>query len=225
MDKDLIKNALKGIKLPPLTLDNKWHRLFARVEKTKEIQSLENKYKQLMLEEAAMNEEYSKLRSLKSKLIKEIQANMDSSDKKAAKKNEENSRLIDEINQKISQHDDRGLELPREIDSTNRELMSATMEQCYDIIQDNTDEIGQLAEQIEALRIQLKKDIVKKQQLEIQNVEIYSYMNDIFGPSVIDMFDISYDIEGKKQEIINRQRALKEQKMKTEAADGKNSDA
>ena len=36
-------------------------------------------------------------------------------------------------------------------------------------------------------------------------------MHDIFGPEVVELFDIKYDIEGKKQEIIERQRAMREQ--------------
>ena len=33
----MYKNALEGKNIPVLTLDNKWHQLFSRVEKTTEI--------------------------------------------------------------------------------------------------------------------------------------------------------------------------------------------
>ena len=48
-------------------------------------------------------------------------------------------------------------------------------------------------------------------------MEMYSYMHDIFGPDVVELFDIKYDIEGKRQEILDRQRAIKEQKAREAA--------
>ena len=37
-----------------------------------------------------------------------------------------------------------------------------------------------------------KKNIIKKQNREINNRQIYSYMHDIFGAEVIDIFDMEY---------------------------------
>lgn len=225
MNSEKLLAALEGHTIPPLTLDNKWYRLFKKVEKSSEIAALEEELKALMLEQGKMNDEYGKLKSLKTKLMKEIQECMASNDKRAAKTKDKNSKLIDEINEKMAANEDRGLELPREIEQTNKRLMLATMEQCYEMLKDNTEEINSLGSEIEALRIELKKNVVLKQQKEVHNVEIYSYMNDIFGSEVIDLFDISYDIEGNKQELLEKQRALKEQKKKEEASNGKNSDA
>ena len=89
--------------------------------------------------------------------------------------------------------------------------MLLTMEQCYQVIYQNTEDIKVISDWINNVRVELKKNIVKKQEMEIRNVEIYSYMHDIFGPEVVELFDIKYDIEGKKQEILERQRARKEQ--------------
>jgi len=204
--------ALEGKKVPLLTLDNKWYKLFRRVEKTSEIDELEEQLKSLVMEQAHLNDEMKKLVTLKQKLMDEIVTVMDASGKAAAKKKEENSRLIDEIKVKIAENDDRAMELPRETDQTNKKLMVATMEQCYDVISENTQDIEALDKSITALRIELKKQVVEKQAKEIANIEMYSYMNDIFGPAVIDLFDIGYDIEGRKQEMLDRQRAIKEKK-------------
>ena len=39
----------------------------------------------------------------------------------------------------------------------------------------------------------VKKNVVRKQEMEIANQEIYSYMHDIFGAEVIDLFDMKYN--------------------------------
>lgn len=206
------KEALSGKKIGPLTLDNKWYKLFKQAVKTKEIERLEESQKELLKEQGRINSERGKLKALKTKLMDEIVEFMESKDKKAEKKKEKNSKLIDEINEKLEANEDRGLDLPKEIDDINKELMLLTMEQCYDVIQENTAVIDELSEDIKNLRIELKKLIVQKQQREFRNVEIYSYMNDIFGPKVVEIFDIKYDIEEKKQEIIQKQREAKEKK-------------
>ena len=38
----------------------------------------------------------------------------------------------------------------------------------------------------------LKKNIIKKQNRDINNREIYAYLHDILGPQVLDVFDIQY---------------------------------
>ena len=43
------------------------------------------------------------------------------------------------------------------------------------------------------VRIDLKKNIIRKQNRTINNKEIYSYLHDIFGAEVLDLFDIQYD--------------------------------
>ncbi len=43
------------------------------------------------------------------------------------------------------------------------------------------------------IRIELKKNVVRKQEYEISNQEIYSYMHDIFGAEVVDLFDMKYN--------------------------------
>jgi len=217
------QNALEGKNVAPLSIDNKWHRLFKQAEKTDEICSLEEELNSLLKEQGHINTELSKMRSLKSKLMDEIVELMEKEDKASKKKKEENSRLIDEINQKQEEYDERTLDIPREINIVNKKLMLLTMHECYKVIAENTVAVASISEWINNVRIELKKNIVKKQEMEIRNVEIYSYMHDIFGPEVVELFDIKYDIEGKKREILERQRALREQaamKNKKEQSDG-----
>ena len=51
---------------------------------------------------------------------------------------------------------------------------------------------------IDEFRIELKKNVVRKQDREMENHRLYSYMHDIFGTEVIDIFDMQYIPSGFK---------------------------
>ena len=44
----------------------------------------------------------------------------------------------------------------------------------------------------------LKKNLIKKQEKEYYNAELYSFMHDIFGPDVVELFDMRYEPQLKK---------------------------
>lgn len=192
------KNALLGKKLPILTLDNKWHRLFTQAEQNSEINKLSEKLNELLMRQGKLNTESKELRAIKKKLLDEIvnsQADMNGNpDKKTQKKLDENKRLIDEANDKLEAYMDELKFLPGEIDKVNYDLMLATMDACYDYLTDNAKEVKDIDAWISAMRIELKKNIIKKQAKEAKNKEMYSYMHDIFGASVIELFDMKYDM-------------------------------
>ena len=116
-NKDRFENALEGKSVAPLSIDNKWHRLFKQAEKTDEICDLEEQLNALLKEQGRINSEQGKMRALKSKLMDEIVELMEHDDKQSKKKKEENSRIIDEINQKQDEYEERMFDLPREIKS------------------------------------------------------------------------------------------------------------
>lgn len=199
-DEELFRRALSDSQVPILTLDVKWHRLFAIHGKTQEIQNLEKELNELLAEQGKRSQELKDLRKLKAALLDSIVRNMDgaSEEKKhslASRKLEEDKRLIEEINEKLEGHEERLLELPRLIKKKNEVLMLASMNYCYEKMRVNQDEAEHISEWIRDIRIALKKNIIRKQNCEINNREIYAYMHDIFGPQVIDLFDIQYEEE------------------------------
>ncbi len=216
-----LKNALKGKRVPLLTLDNRWHRLFKYVGESFEMSELEEELNSNMKERARLQEELKDLKTLKTSLMNEIVANMDglgdSTKKLAQKKVNDSKKLLEEVNDRIDEDEEELDDLPDEIDDINRQLMFYTMQKCYEVLHDNTIEIEELTEWINEMRVELKRRILKKQNLEVINVELYSYMQDIFGPSVMDIFDISYDIEAKKQALLEKRQAIREQKERDEA--------
>ena len=193
---DEFKEVISKSKVPILVLDNKWHRLFGKVEPTKEILKLQEDLSVLLKEQGKLVNENKSLKKIKADLMDGIVANMDTEeggkDKAKEDKIAENKRLINEANEKLSVNEDRLLDIPRDIDEANKALMAATMSMCYDRLQDNTGQIEEIALWIKDIRVQLKKNILKKQDLEVYNAEVYSYMHDIFGPQVMELFDMKY---------------------------------
>ena len=77
----------------------------------------------------------------------------------------------------------------------------------------NETEIDEIAEWIKQVRVELKRNIIRKQNREINNKEIYSYMHDIFGKDVITLFDVHYEDmdETKALEKAKEQKDSKEE--------------
>lgn len=193
---DIYEKALLGKNIPILPLDNKWYRLMVGLEKTKEMSAWEEEIKELLKKQGRLNTEIKKYKKLKAKLMDDIVGLMDDAD--GVSKQEECRKQIEDCNLKIDEYQEEVLTLPDMINELNYNLMLATMEQCYEIIQDNTESIDEISQWITNIRIELKKNLVRKQDKELKNQEIYNYMHDIFGPDVIDIFDMKYD-PGEKQ--------------------------
>lgn len=188
------KSALIGKTVPLLILDQKWHRLFAVHGKTDEIKALESKLHNLLTEQSKLNTRLKELKRLKGKLLDEIVQNMEENEKKV----EENKRLIDEINEKLDECEEKLVDIPYQIRETNDELMLLSMDYFYEKIRVNQKESLEIEEWINQVRVDLKKNIIRKQNRDINNREMYTYLHDIFGPEVINIFDIKYDEDSKE---------------------------
>ncbi len=197
-DKDLeYEQALSTKKIPILTLDNKWYKLFDNLQAYPRINGAVQKLNELLKRQGKVNTEIKDIKKLKKKLMDEIipmAEELDQTgDKKLEKRIDKQKTLIEECNEKMEGYQDEILELPKQIEEANRELMLLTMEYCYERMQDNTEEIVEIAKWITDIRIELKKNLIRKQEMEYYNHQMYSYMHDIFGPEVINLFDMKYD--------------------------------
>lgn len=193
---DVFAPAIKGKKIPILTLDNKWHQLFTQTGTNKQILKLEEELNSLLKKQGGAGQDMKKIKKLKKKLMEEIVEYADEAttgkDKKAEKKLEDNKRLINECNEKLAECEELLIELPGQIDKVNKQLMLKTMEVCYDTLKENKEEIDRTTVWIEQVRTELKERLIRKQEQEMMNQELYAYMHDIFGADVIDMFDMQY---------------------------------
>ena len=205
---EFFKEALVGKKIPILTLDNQWHKLFTQTGENDEIQTLEDKLNEVLKRQGKLNTEIKTLSVYKKKVLQEIVSIMELPDGNSKeKKMSENKRIIEETNQKLEEYNDELLELPKQIDEANFNLMLATMRVCYARIQQNVSDIDEINQWVASFRVKLKKQILLKQKKEIWNDEMYSYMHSIFGPDVIDVFDMKYNpknVLNKETDVIGR---------------------
>ena len=196
MDKQF-SEALQGKKIPILTLDNKWYKLLDQDSRS-QLSDSEEALNSLLRRQGKLNTEVKNIKKLKKRLMSEnveLAENSAQVEDETTKKIEQNKKLVEECNEKLSVYKDELLEIPMEIDKLNSRLMMATMEQCYETMHENTKEIEEISKWVTEVRIELKKKLIKKQEMEQKNHAIYSYMHDVFGAEVIDLFDIQFHQE------------------------------
>lgn len=197
-------DAVMACNIPVLTLDHNWHKLFGGEDATPAVKALQEELNELLKRQGRATTEGKKTTALKKKLMEEIiplaDAYSKKEDKAIEKQIEEHKRLIEECNDKLK---DCRLELnalPDQIKKTNRKLMFATMDICYRQLNDNAADIAAAEEWIRNTRIELKKQLVRKQEMEQQNQELYSYMHSIFGADVINLFDGEYGVKESRED-------------------------
>lgn len=196
--------AIKDKRIPVLTIDKKYLNLVEAIGHTDKMEGYENELNDLLKAQGKANTEIKELKKLKKRLMQEIVDNTDEnlniSEDEKLKKAEENKRLIQDCNEKIDQYEEDILDLPKEIDSVNKNLMLELMDASYELMKNNEAEINKTAKWITQVRIELKKRLVQKQDMETKNQQIYAYMHDIFGPEVIELFDMKYkDVNGDEK--------------------------
>lgn len=190
------EQALKGKRIPILTLDNKWYKLLTEDARA-EVSGLEEELNALLKRQGKLNNDVKNIKRLKKKLMGEIVSLVDEAEQEgkedASQKIEQNKKLVEDCNQRLDGYQDELLELPRQIEQANFRLMLATMDCCYDTMQGNAADIQEIAQWVTQVRIELKKRLIRKQEMEQRNNAIYSYMHDVFGAEVIEIFDMKYN--------------------------------
>lgn len=163
---------------------------FAIHGKTDEISATEKELDELLKLQGKYNNELKNLKKLKSKIMSNIVANMgDDGDEKRDK----DKQLIDEINEKADNIEGELIEIQKNIKAVNDRLMLLSMDYFSEKIEKNKLESKEIDDWIANIRVELKKNVIRKQNRDINNREIYSYLHDIFGAEVLDLFDIEYD--------------------------------
>lgn len=196
--KQEFSEALQGKRIPILTLDNKWYRLLDE-EARKSVAGLETQLNELLKRQGKLNTETKDIKKLKKKLMAEIVEMAgeveQSGDERLTKKLEQHKTKVEECNERLEEYQDELMELPRSINRLNFELMLATMDCCYNTMQENTEGIKEISKWVTDVRVELKKQLVRKQEMEQRNHAIYSYMHDVFGAEVLELFDMTYNPE------------------------------
>lgn len=205
---DVYRPALDGKKIPILTLDNTWHRLFTQTEKNAKIDHYATLLNELLKRQGKINNLIKDIRRVKKQLMNGLMTEgfEQTKDKKKEKKLEESRNLIEECNEKLETYMEEAKELPGKIQEVNQQLMLATMEVCYRKLKENAAEITEMEAWMKAMRIELKKKTIRKQEKEEINQALYNYMREIFGAEVVEIFDIKYHHDKKYLKLANEQK-------------------
>ncbi|MGN0370320.1 MAG: hypothetical protein ACI4EW_07220 [Butyrivibrio sp.] len=197
---DDVKKNIAYKQLPIVILDERYHRLFPENKKTPEIRHLEKELSELLKKQGQITNDLKAVRKIKADLMKEILENAENpalSEAKRQKLMNRNQRLVIEAKEKIETLEQEELEIPGLIRNANIALVIEAVDVCYLRIHKNYDDIQLLGKWINEMRIELKKKILIKQDKETSNTEIYSYMHDLLGPEVMEIFDSKTGTEDK----------------------------
>ena len=187
---DMIRNK----RLPVLILDSRWQQLFPPEQRPVQIKKLEDNLKKELKLQEKLATELKELQSLKKKLMQGIVLNMEEvsqneKENKRKKKLEKSQSLIVDINDKIKKCLEQTDEMPERIRLANEELMLASVRICYEKMHKNEHDIKAISEWINQTRVELKRQVLIKQDMEDANSRIYSYMHDMLGPEFMQLFD------------------------------------
>ncbi|MCR4843137.1 MAG: hypothetical protein K5840_07750 [Eubacterium sp.] len=197
LTKEEALKALEGKKIPILPLDHNYHQLFLEGDKTPRLAELEAKIDELLKHQGTLNAELEELRIKKKETMESIVSNMHEVEGEVDEtaQMDARSQTINGINDKIAQDEDELLDLPYRLDEVNRELMAETMVSCFDRMHSNVDLIAEINEWIADIKVELKQKIIRKQNLEVVDRNMFTYMNWIFGEDVYQIFDIKEKAE------------------------------
>lgn len=194
---EVIEKNLSRMKIPILTLDERYNLVMPDKEKTPGIRKLEAKVNNLLKKQGKVTNNIKEVKKIKAKLMQEVMENMEgiTDDPAYKKKMDRTQKLILEAKQKLEELEDAELELPRELQRANQELLLEFIQVCYGRLHSNREDIELLERWINEMRVELKKKLVIKQEKELKNADIYTYMHDLLGVELIQMFD---DADSKK---------------------------
>lgn len=188
---EVIESNLSRMKIPILTLDERYNVVMPDKDKTPAIRKLEARLNNLLKKQGKVTNNIKDVKKIKSRLLQEVVDNMeDDGDENARqKKMDKTQKLIQEAKDKLAELENMELELPGEIQKANQELLMEFVQVCYARLHSNKDDIELLNKWISETRVELKKKLVIKQEKEMKNSNIYTYMHDLLGPELIQMFD------------------------------------
>ena len=179
-------------RLPILILDERYHRLFPENEKTPEIKKLEKRLSGLLKRQGQVTNDLKAVKKIKEGLINSVLNNVENtelSESKRQKLMNSNQKLLLEAKEKIASLEQEEIDMPENIRTANLALVLECVDVCYARIHQNYEDIQLLGKWINEMRVELKKKVLVKQDKETKNAEIYSYMHDLLGPEMMEVFD------------------------------------
>lgn len=187
-----IWELLKKKNIPIASLDERWLKLFPESEKTPTIKRLEKELIELLKRQGQANTDLKDIKVVRDKLTQSVFDTAEDDTlpmNKRLKKQATSQRLIIEARQKQDDLEREIDGLPDRIKEVNSALIFESVRVCYQRIEKNKQDIDKLEQWIEDTRIKLKERVVLKQDKEITNESIYTYLHGMLGAGVMEAFD------------------------------------
>lgn len=187
-----IWELLKKRNIPIASLDERWIKLFPDSEKTPVIRKLEKELLELLKRQGQANADLKDIKVVRDQLTQSVFETAEDDTlpmNKRLKKQATSQRLIVEARQKQDSLEHEIDELPGRIREANSALIFESVRVCYQRINKNKQDIEKLEQWIEDTRIKLKERVVIKQDKEITNESIYTYLHGMLGAGVMEAFD------------------------------------
>ena len=105
------------------------------------------------------------------------------------KKSKQSQKLLLEMNERIDVGTNRILELPGLIKEANARLLTEGVKIAYRNMQGTEETLEILTKEIEELRLSLEQRELKRDELEDRRDKVYSYMHNLLGPEIVELFD------------------------------------
>lgn len=193
-DREILWEIVQHVKIPVLTLDERFNELFADLVKQPGTREIIKRLNSLMKEQGGVVNRVKELKVLKKRLMTNIVDNMNEVEDKEAdqlrgKKQDANKRLINDINIELDESKDRLLALPYEIMDSNRKLLLESLVYSYEIINENTLKSKALDEDITRLQAEIEEKVNEKIALDNQTSLLYGYMHDMVGADMLEKMD------------------------------------
>ncbi len=195
-DMNEYESVLRNKKIPILILDNKWHQLFTQTNVTPKIKRLDKKINELLKQQGKLTNESKKIKVAKKKLMDDIlqlRSELDKTPSGALEsKLSQKTKLLNECNGKLETNHGNLMSIPDQINELNYQLMLETMEVCYKVLKKNSAKNLEITSWINGIKDELKEKVIARRTCERMSQDMYSYMHDIFGAEVIELFDMKY---------------------------------
>ena len=192
-----LRRIIRNSNVPILILDSRWHELFPEFRKTNRIKELERMINELLKKQGKVSDDRKEMKKLKQRLMEEIISNMSEEGgergRQKQKKQEKSQKMILEINQKLEESERELDSLPEKIKRVNEELLVESLRIWKKEMDENNEQIEAIEAWIVDAREKLKENILRKQDMETRNTEMYSYMHNILGARLMEQVDLRHD--------------------------------
>lgn len=192
-------DRFRGVDVPILILDERWHHIFPDNNKSVQVRELEVALREMFKRQARISEELEKAENTKQKLMKRIINNMRVAQvsEEEAKKQDKSQQVIKEINAEIAQLEAEYEGMPQRIKALNEQLLIESMRVCYRIMEANKVQLDKQKMLVEEAQQLLMERTLVKQNLEKENHQMYTFMHRMFGRNILELFDeFDDEIEG-----------------------------